>query len=79
MPEIQYQACEYYGPGIFGVCFVVTDGFQCQSQNITYRGYGFCYGAMAFSPGEMLKYYIYWVCWQIQSAFHEQSTLPLVW
>ena len=50
MPEIQYQACEYYGPGIFGVCFVGTDGFRCQSWNIMYKGY-VCYGAMSFSPG----------------------------
>jgi len=25
----------------------------------------------------MFRNYTYWMCWQIQSAFHENSTLPL--
>ncbi len=56
--------------------YIGTDGFMCQNQNIPYR-VRWHYGTMSFNPEKMFRNYMFCMRWQIQSAFHENSTLPL--
>ena len=53
-----------------------TDG-SCAEPAIFHTGFYFFYVAMSSSPEKMFRNYMFYMRWQIQSAFHEKSTLAL--
>ncbi len=56
----------------------IVDGRKAQCLNIIIAIQGtFMLWYNVIKLIKMLKNYMCWVCWQIQSAFHENSTLSL--